>query len=396
MGAFWGEMYKPLLLMLMVGLILLFITVAFASEPVLPDGIELAAESGLDPEQGDELEAQVEAEEQEEPKQVRERVPETVRGIYLSGYVAGDHAKREALFQLVEETELNTVVIDYKDSTGKISYMSEVPLAGQINAGERKIGDLPELLERLEERGIYTIARIVVFQDPIFAAAKPELALRNRRTGGLWRDRKGLAWADPYSQTVWDYNISLAQEAAELGFREIQWDYVRFPSDGAIKDIEYPLADDRTKSEVITAFLTYAREKLEPYPVYISADIFGLITSVDNDQGIGQYFEDVAGAVDYISPMVYPSHYALRTFGLPDPNKAPYETVYRAIEDGQERLREGDGILRPWLQDFSLGYTYGSEEVMAQIKALEDLGINQWLLWNPANKYTAAALRPAE
>jgi hypothetical protein len=121
-----------------------------------------------------------------------------------------------------------------------------------------------------------------------------------------------------------------------------------------------------------------------------------LITSVDNDQGIGQYFEDVAGAVDYISPMVYPSHYALRTFGLPDPNKAPYETVYRAIEDGQERLREGDGILRPWLQDFSLGYTYGSEEVMAQIKALEDLGINQWLLWNPANKYTAAALRPAE
>jgi hypothetical protein len=387
MGSFWGEMYKPLLVMITVGLILLLITAVFASEPVLPEEPAMAGEEG----EGLNLAKEAEA---EEP--VIERQPVTARGIYLSGYVAGDKQRRESLFQLVEDTELNTVVIDYKDSTGKTSYPSQVPLALESGAGERKIGDLPELLAELRERGIYTIARIVVFQDPVFAAARTDQAVKNRRTGGLWQDRNRLAWADPHSKAAWDYNIALAQEAAQLGFREVQWDYVRFPSDGALKDIEYTLADGRSKTEVITAFLSYAREELEGYPIYLSADIFGLITSVDNDQGIGQLFEEVAGAVDYISPMVYPSHYALGTYGLTDPNKAPYETVYRAIKDGQERLREGSGKLRPWLQDFSLGHSYGAEEVRVQIRALEELGIEEWLLWNPSNRYTRAALRAAE
>ncbi|NLJ33312.1 MAG: putative glycoside hydrolase [Firmicutes bacterium] len=384
---FWRDMYKPLLLMLTLGLILLFITAALASEPN-------AVEEG----EGEEAALKAESDtggegEEEEEEPVRVRVPVEARGIYLSGYVAGGKERRESLFQLIDETKLNAVVIDYKDSTGKVSYETQVPLARGIGAGENKIADLPELLADLNERGIYTIARLVVFQDPILAAGKPDWALKSKSSGGIWRDRKKLAWTDPHSKDVWDYNIALAAEAAELGFKEIQWDYVRFPSDGAIKDASYPYADGRSKAEVIRDFLSYAREKLSTYPIYVSADIFGLITSVDNDQGIGQYFEDVAGAVDYISPMVYPSHYALGTFGLADPNKAPYETVLRSLEDALKRLGEGDGQLRPWLQDFSLGHHYGPEEVRAQIRAAEELGLKSWLLWDPANRYTPAALR---
>ena len=382
---FWREMYKPLLLMLTIGIILVFITAALASEakPLDEGQGESAAGEEFDPEEEKE-------EEVEEPEKVR--VPVEARGIYLSGYVAGGKERRESLFQLIEETELNAVVIDYKDSTGKVSYETQVPLARGIGAGEKKIADLPELLAALDKRGIYTIARLVVFQDPILARGKPDWALRSKSGGGIWKDRKKLAWTDPHCREVWDYNIALAAEAAELGFKEVQWDYVRFPSDGAIKDASYPRADGRSKAEVIRDFLAYAREELSKYPIYVSADIFGLITSVDNDQGIGQYFEDVAGAVDYISPMVYPSHYALGTFGLANPNQAPYETVLRSLQDALERLGEGDGQLRPWLQDFSLGHRYGPEEVRAQIRAAEELGLNSWLLWDPANRYTPAAL----
>jgi hypothetical protein len=395
MGPFWKDMYKPLFSMLTVGVTLLFITAAVASEPktVTGGGRQAALqEVHLEGEEG--VKKEPPEEEPEEPVQVKE--PVAARGIYLSAQAAGDKERRESLFQLVEGTELNAVVIDYKDSTGVVSYMTQVPLARELGAGEMTIDDLPELLADLEERGIYAIARIVVFQDPVLAAGNPQWAIKSKSSGGIWRDRKKLAWTDPHSRDVWDYNIALAQEAAQLGFKEIQWDYVRFPSDGPLKDAVYSLADGRSKAEVITDFLTYAREQLEPYPVFMSADIFGVITSVDNDQGIGQYFEDMAGAVDYICPMVYPSHYAPGTFGLPDPNQAPYETIYRSLQDALERLGEGDGKLRPWLQDFSLGHTYGPEEVRTQIRAVEDLGLEEWLLWNPANRYTPAALKADE
>jgi hypothetical protein len=235
----------------------------------------------------------------------------------------------------------------------------------------------------------------VVFKDQVLPNKRPDLAVHNAE-GRVFHDRAGFVWADPYSKSVWDYNVAIAKEAAKVGFSEVQFDYVRFPDVNRNLKLIFPAADERPKAEVIRDFLGYAKEQLAPTGVKVSADIFGLVSTVKDDLGIGQHLESLGEVVDYLSPMVYPSHYALGEYGISDPDAAPYTTVYKSLKDADRRLdaAKAPAKLVPWLQDFSLRHHYGPAEVRAQIKAAQDLGIDEWYLWNPSNKYTKDALLP--
>ncbi|HOJ76945.1 MAG TPA: putative glycoside hydrolase [Bacillota bacterium] len=327
----------------------------------------------------------------EEPsvKKVEWIKPEVIKGVYATGWMAGSEKWFPRIVQFINETEVNSLVIDVKDDTGTLSYISQVPLVDEVKSRQRKINDPQKMFEILKENNIYPIARVVVFKDPFMAKAKPEWAVKDIN-GGLWKDRHGLNWVDPYNKQYWDYIIAICKEAIEMGFQEIQFDYVRFTSDGDVKRCIYPFNNGNAKEDVIMEFLQYARTELKAYDIPISADIFGLTTSADADLGIGQRFEKIAANVDIVCPMVYPSHYIPGNFGLKNPNLAPYETVFRSVGDAMKRLEETGNTnttIRPWLQDFSLGSRYGREQIQAQIKALNDLGIKEWLFWNPSCRY---------
>jgi hypothetical protein len=321
------------------------------------------------------------------------RVPVEVHGLYLTGYIAGQTEKVNLLLKALDGTSFNAFVIDVKNDSGRISYRSDVPLTKAAGAGTDWIQEPGAYLAHLRDEGIYTIARIVVFKDPALARVRPDLAVQSQ-DGGPWRDRTGATWLDPYRREVWDYAVALAQEAARKGFREIQFDYVRFPSDGETGKTIYSDAEG-SRAETIGRFLKYAYEHLQPYDVYLSADIFGLVGTVTDDMGIGQRLEDILGTVDYISPMVYPSHYSARNYGLEDPESRPYETVLAGLRDYQRRMELAPSLtkIRPWLQDFSLRVHYGEAEVEGQIKAARELGVNEFILWNPGNVYNTAVFR---
>lgn len=321
--------------------------------------------------------------------------PEVVRGIYLNAWAAGSSRRRAQLIELAERSEINTFVIDVKEA-GEVSYHSGVGLARAIGAGRGYIPDPRGVLATLRAAGIYPIARIVVFKDPVLAEQRPDWAIQ-REDGSLWEDRQGARWVDPYNREVWDYNIDLAREAVLLGFSEIQWDYVRFPDVPArlMRDAVFPARDGRSRTQAIREFLRYSRERLADLGVPVTADVFGLTVSVRNDMGIGQQWEEMVDVTDALLPMIYPSHFARGSYGIPVPNAAPYQTVKKALEFAVRRSAgvAGAAAIRPWLQDFSLGWpSYGAAEVRAQIQATYDAGLTEWILWNPASRYTAAAL----
>lgn len=318
------------------------------------------------------------------PKSYGDR-PDHVRGLYLTGYTAGGERLNQ-LLALARSTGLNAMVIDAKDDDGRITFQTGIPLAKEIGANSGKIRDVGALIRTLEDNDIYPIARIVVFVDPVLSRARPDWAVRVGDT--LWRDRRGLSWTNPNVEQVWQYNVEIAKEAARAGFREIQFDYVRFPE----KEIPGYTAGvpQEQRTEAINGFLRYAREELKPFGVLLSADVFGLTTTVTDDMRIGQEYAAVAGLVDYISPMVYPSHYSPGNYGLANPNASPYETVYNSMIKAREKTPDLPlNHHRPWIQDFSLGVRYGKAEVEAQIRALAAAGIHQFLLWNPNNVYTS-------
>jgi hypothetical protein len=324
--------------------------------------------------------------------------PEHVRGVYLNAWTAGSSRRVRQLLDLARRTEINTFVIDLKDASGFVSYttgLEEARAAGAV--GEIRIHDLPGLLRRLEAEGIYPIARIVVVKDPILVAAHPDWAVQDT-AGGVWVDSKGIRWLNPFDPRVQDYHLALAREAVALGFPEIQWDYVRFP-DAPRSELErasYPGRDGRPRPEAIRAFLERGHEELGRVGAVVTADVFGVTTSA-RDVGIGQIWEELIDAVDVALPMVYPSHYYRGSFGFERPNAYPYEVVKHALDRALQRSArvEGAGATRPWLQDFSLGEPdYGAPEVRAQIQAAYDAGIDEWLLWNPASRFTEAALEP--
>jgi hypothetical protein len=319
--------------------------------------------------------------------------PFSPRALYLSFYGVGSKALRDPALKMIEETELNALVIDVKGDRGMIPYRSSVPLAAEVG-GQRiiTVRDIDGLLASFKEKGIYTIARIVVFKDDLLAAARPDLAVKTP-TGDLWRDRERLAWVDPFRKEVWNYNIQIAEEAAKLGFDEIQFDYVRFPDSRSPRFSQPSTEDGRVKA--IAGFLQEARARLAPYNVFVAADIFGYVCWNLNDTDIGQKLDPIAAAVDYLSPMLYPSGFQFGIPGYRNPVQNPHEIVYLSLKKAHERTKISPLRFRPWLQAFK-DYAFdrrqfNGKELRDQISASEKFGAQGWMLWNPVNQYTTAA-----
>ncbi|PKQ28033.1 MAG: hypothetical protein CVT63_04830 [Candidatus Anoxymicrobium japonicum] len=312
----------------------------------------------------------------------------TAKGIHVSTFIAASDTDFDRVIALVDRTELNALQIDLKDEAGQIGFNINNTLAQQAKAASNYI-KLDECVDRMRFKNIYSIARIVCFKDPKVGRARPDLAVQGK-AGGPWG--KG-DWLDPYSKEVWDYDLAVAEAAARAGFNEIQFDYVRFPSDGNTSACAYPRQDARKPSEVINDFLTYAREKLAPFNVFISTDLFGLTASKQGDMNIGQNIVDIAKRVDFISPMVYPSHYNPGEYGIKTPEANPGDTVTKSIEEFKKKMAGTQSRLRPWLQDFSLKIPYTPDMVRRQIDACEKLGMREWLLWDPNCTYSESALK---
>lgn len=328
--------------------------------------------------------------------------PAIAKGLYLTGWVAGSSARQDQIIALMKKNGLNSVVVDIKDYSGHVSYAMDVPEVKKSGADkELRMGDPFNMIRKFHENGIYVIGRISTFQDPILAKAHPEWAMLNTATGKPWADRKGLSWMDPAAKPVWDYDIAIAKDAFNRGFDEINFDYVRFASDGNLKSIGFPVWDKVTpKHQVIADFFRYVREQLAGKT--ISADLFGLTAVNSDDLGIGQVIEDAYKNFDYVSPMIYPSHFANGFIGYQNPAQYPYEVIKYSMEKALAKLDRLQASstpevklakLRPWLQVFDMGAVYDKSKVDAQIRATEQVLATStanggWLLWDAANTYT--------
>lgn len=336
---------------------------------------------------------ELKAGEQEIVEEIRQKVePVYSKGIYLTAYTAGDYSRFDYIIEKMKDTDLNTAIIDIKDYSGEIAYDSQVPLVKELGLAVVKIDDIKSIVSRLKKNNIYPIARISVFQDPLLTEKKPEWAIKNRNTGAIWKDYKGLGWLDPANEQVWDFYVDLAKEAIALGFDEVNFDYVRFPSDGDMLLMSFPYWDEITpKNEIIKNFFAYLHQNLKNEPAYLSVDLFGLTTIRTDDMFIGQVIEDAGPFVDYICPMVYPSHYPNGYNNFANPADHPYEIIYEAVDTANFRLNQvirNKAKLRPWLQDFDLGAEYDSYMINEEIKAVEDGKGAGWLMWNSRNEYT--------
>ena len=334
-----------------------------------------------------------------EPAVKRDPQPDApiVKGIYVTAHSAGG-ARMESLLELLNDTELNSMVIDVKDDNGYITYPTTTPELLEMGTAKKYIADIEQLLATLKKHEIYPIARVVVFKDTALSVKQPDLSFLNP-DGTIWKNGRGESFVNPYKKEVWDYNIAVAKEAARLGFKEIQFDYVRFPEgfDTKADRLTYTQTDV-SRVDTVAGFVKQAREQLEPLGVRVSVDIFGYAASVPAAEGIGQDFVKISNDVHVISPMIYPSHYSTGWFKQKDPDKSPYETIFGAMTDTQKKLEESGElkpIIRPWIQDFTASWLgsghyikYGKAEVEAQIKALRDSGVNEYLLWNAGNKYS--------
>jgi hypothetical protein len=314
-------------------------------------------------------------------------LPYEMRGVHVTMALAALPGKVD---EYLDMAGLNTIELDVKDENGEIGFIpSSVPLARQIGAAAAYYRPR-QVAKQVRKRGVYLIGRVVVFEDPILAEKRPELAVR-RPDGSVWRNHAGLGWTNPYERRVWEYNVDIAAAAARAGFDEIQFDYVRFPSDGDVESMVFPRRTSEGKGWTIARFLHYARKRLRPLGVRVSADVFGL--SATRDLGIGQVPRRMARFVDAIYPMVYPSHYNSGEYGLDDPNAVPAVTVAESLRDFRRQLRGTKAKLIPWLQDFSLGRTYTLDDVREQILAARELRAQGFLLWNPAGVYTHEAFK---
>ncbi len=323
--------------------------------------------------------------------------PFQVRGIYIPFVLLAQPERVRELLELVDKTELNAVAVDVKSDRGFLAWSSEVPLAKELGViKERESRTLKEILQFCREKGIYTIARMVVFKDNPLAFGRPDLAVR-KKDGTIWLDRENLGWGNPFRKEVWDYNIALAKEVASLGFDEINLDYIRFPSDGDLGSIAWEETNTlETRTEALRSFMKAISEALAPFPVFLSADVFGLTPWVEGggDMGIGQRIEDISPYVDYLCPMVYPSTFAPGSLGYENPALYPYEVVYRSTVKAKER---SEALVRPWLQHYSLyGVTYGIEQFQAQRKAAEEAGAWGWVWWNAGGFYEKSLFAPGE
>lgn len=368
-------------------------------------------------------------------------LPESVRAIYMTSCVAGTPSFRSQLVTLIDETEVNAVVIDIKDYSGTISFPPVSPAWFPAWQHARcGTSDMKEFVASLHEKNIFVIGRITVFQDPFYAPQHPELAVQ-RTDGSVWKDHKGLSFIDVAAKPYWDHIIELAVNAYNIGFDELNFDYVRYPSDGNMQDIAFPQSRAGTygndKQANLEAFFKYLNERLDDPSLFIavrhentgrptttpwtSVDLFGMTTTNTDDLSIGQVQERAAPYFDFVAPMVYPSHYPKTFLGLGNPNDHPYTVVHHAMREGARRMmasttpvagflhtRIGSSTppvytkpvftpdrLRTWIQDFDYGGDYDAADVRAQIQASYDAGVNSWMVWAPSNIYTRAALHDA-
>lgn len=376
-------------------------------------------------------------------------LPESVKAIYMSSCVAGTPSFRDSLVAQIERTELNSVMIDIKDYSGTISFSPESeewkPAWQAAECGAR---DMKEFIKTLHDKNIFVIGRITVFQDPFYTGQHPELAVKRADRTSLWKDYKGLSFIDVGAKPYWEDLMLLVRDSYNIGFDEINFDYVRYPSDGPMSDIAFTHAEatehGNDKQANLEAFFTFLAEQVgnealynsyrreghgrEKAVPYTSADLFGMTTTNYDDLSIGQIQERAAPYFDFIAPMVYPSHYPDSFLGLGNPNDFPYEVVYHAMQSGADRMtasttrlegfkhepvyvtnasgtKQFTGMyakpayapdkLRTWIQDFDYGGDYDAADVRAQIQASYDAGVDSWMIWAPSNRYTEAALKPA-
>jgi hypothetical protein len=383
--------------------------------------------------------------------------PIPLKAIYMTSWVGGTKSIRDGLIRLIDETEINAIVIDIKDYTGKVAFKVGDEKLDSSPCFENRIRDIDTLIQTLKDKDVYIIGRISVFQDPCYVKHNPEVAVRRQSDGEIWKDNKGLTWVDMGSKEAWDYNIQLAKASHALGFDEINFDYVRYPSDGNMRDISF-ISGSRLKAEVFKDFFKYLDQELrggkgfygfktieenisptvtsitdhstssgsgitpvttitrkvpyatdEAFDIYyadlksgkvqnrmiVSADLFGMTTTNKDDLGIGQILEYALPYVDYVYPMVYPSHYPAGWYGLAKPAEKPYEVIKLSMKgaiDKATAIGLDKQKLRPWLQDFNLGAIYTADMVKSQMRATEELGLDGWLLWNASNRYTRGAI----
>ncbi len=336
----------------------------------------------------------------EREKVSRVPTPEVVRGLYVNRWAAIGERMGQ-LIDLAKRTEVNALVIDVKDDRGFVLYKSKVPLAIQIGADTNSAMShrkLRAILDTMVAHKIYPIARIVVAKDPLLAGNKLEWAIKRRDNMQPWMDRNGKPWLDPHHREVWQYAADLAKEAYDLGFSEVQFDYVRFPDEKRLaSEAVYPLANGRFRAQVIREQVGYVRSRLKPLGMPVTIDVFGLTATDTTDMGIGQKWEMFVDQADVVLPMVYPSHFAPGTYKIGNPNANPYATIDRAMKDVKRRSAAVPNAAKvvPWYQDFTLGPPhYYAEQVRAQKKAGYDNGFQSWILWNPRSRYNEGALDP--
>ena len=346
------------------------------------------------------------------PPQKLNNPPQIIKAVYVTGYSAGTKKYLDYLSNFFKNTEINAVVVDIKGSDGYVTYASGAEDVKKYKLSDNAIPDIDSLINFFHNQNIYVIGRIANFEDPVYSKAKPELAIYNKiattdlASRILWRDNNGLSWLDPASKNVWGYNVSLAKDAFYHGFDEINFDYVRFPSDGKTSDMGFPAWDGKTaKSEIIKNYFQYLRANLPNEK--ISVDLFGQTTTNTDDMGIGQIIENAFENFDYISPMVYPSHYINGFLGFANPADHPYDLIKYEMDSALARenafkTQQKVTVLakfRPWLQSFNMKAVYDADMIKQEIKATQDaLGGNfsGYMLWNPLNKYIQDSVLKAE
>lgn len=348
------------------------------------------------------------------------KTPASVKALYLTACAAATPSLRNHVIGLIDKTELNTVIVDLKDYTGTIAFPTSDPKLQNPEAGGCTVPNLKQLVEEWHSKNIYVIGRLTIFQDPYYAKTHPELAVKKADGVTVWKDKKGLAFVQVGAKPYWDHVITLSKEAHNLGIDELNFDYVRFPSDGNMQDISFPLSAGQSKSEALENFFKYLHSHLKDTGMVTSADLFGMTTSNTDDLNIGQVLERALPYFDYIAPMIYPSHYPPQFNGWANPNANVYDLIHFVLKRGVERTVSATSTveafthtrlgtttpaiykkpvyqankIRPWLQDFDYGGTYDVAEVKAQIKATYDAGLNSWMIWDPANRYTVGAYAP--
>lgn len=348
-------------------------------------------------------------------------LPEKVRAVYMSQCASASAELQQSLLALADETEINAIVVDVKDYTGTVSFPSQTAIHGGKGC---TTSDFRELVKEMHRRGIYVIARITVFQDPLYTATYPEYAVKKKSDDTTWHDYKGLAFVDVGARPFWDYIIDIARETHALGVDELNFDYIRYPSDGPMRDVAYTHSSGEHQ-ENLERFFAYLSQQVrveeDGHMPVISADLFGMVTTNYDDLNIGQVLERALPYFDFIAPMVYPSHYPSNFHGYPNPNKEVYGVVNYSMSEAVKRAAATSSVthwfggakvptttpqlytkkpypadvLRPWLQDFDYGGDYGPKEVRDQIQAAYDAGLDSWMLWSPSNRYTKAALELA-